>query len=294
MSGRTLQGLASMPGHRVRRQLLGLMTGLQKRARRHRLLVQIVRSVRNLLHFGPWRPIALSYVRWKSPPRDEVADRPSTLTSTIEPAVAVDALERDGYYLGARVCSDLLDQAAGFWRDKGPGVYIDVHLQSEALARVANDIQLASIARAYFGSEPRMIECKLFISGINQEDELTTGFHFDHAGVRSLNVMVYLTPVDEDAGPHVLVSGSHRDKRLGDYLRELTPVSEIERRFSTRVRVITGPAGSVLLENAEVFHRRLVAKKPRVAMIAVFSTNSRRVLSRGKDVRRGAAPRRSR
>jgi hypothetical protein len=289
MSDRTLQGLASTPARHVRRQLLGLMTGLQKRARRHRLLVQTVRSVRNLLHFGPWRPLALSYVRWMSPPRDEVADSPSTLTSTIETTVAVDALERDGYFLGPRVCSDLLDQAAGFWRDKGPGVYIDVHLQSEALARVANDVQVAGIARAYFGSEPKMIECKLFISGVNQEDELTTGFHFDHAGVRSLNVMVYLTPVDEDAGPHVLVSGTHRNKRLGDYLRELTPIPEIERRFATRVRVITGPAGSVLLENAEVFHRRLVAKRPRVAMIAVFSTNGRRVLSRGKDVR-GAAP----
>ena len=78
---------------------------------------------------------------------------------------------------------------------------------------------------------------------------------------------------------------------------EIVAVADRVPARATAVEAAEGiPAMPVadLLENAEVFHRRLVAKKPRVAMIAVFSTNSRRVLSRGKDVRGGAAPRRSR
>jgi hypothetical protein len=266
-------------------KLLGLMTRLQMRARRHRTLVQIVRSLRNLIHFGPWRRVALAYVRWKSPPRDKISHQPSTLTSAIDLSAAVDALERDGYFAGPRVRPELLVQSADFWRDKTPGVYIDAHLKSEALERIATDPQIVGVARAYFGSEPNLIECKLFVAHVDQEDGLTTAFHFDHAGVRSLNVMVYLAPVGVENGPHVLVSGSHLGKRLSDYLRELTPIQEIERRYGTRVRVITGPAGSVLLENAEVFHRRLVARRPRVALITVFSTRGRRLLSIGKDSR---------
>jgi len=248
----------------------------------------MVRSLRNLIHFGPWRRVALAYVRWKSPPRDETSRQPSTLTGAIDLSSAIDALERDGYFVGPRVRPELLEQSADFWRDKAPGVYIDAHLKSKAIDRIATDPQIIGAARAYFGSEPRLIECKLFVSHVDQEDGLTTAFHFDHAGVRSLNVMVYLAPVGAENGPHVFVGGSHRGKKLGDFLRELTPIQEIERRYGTRVRVITGPAGSVLLENAEVFHRRLVAKRPRVALITVFSTSGRRLLSLGKDLRPAA------
>jgi hypothetical protein len=283
---RTLQSSLIAPVARAgTRKLLDLMARLQIRARRHRTFVQSIRSLRNLIHFGPWRRVALAYVRWKSPPSDEISHQPSTLTSAIDLSAAVDALERDGYFAGPRVRSELLEQSADFWRGKTPGVYIDAHLKSKALERIATDPQIVSAARAYFGSEPKMIECKLFVSNVAQEDDLTTGFHFDHAGVRSLNVMVYLAPVGVENGPHVLVGGSHRDKKLSDYLRELTPIHEIERRYGTQVRVITGPAGSVLLENAEVFHRRLVARGPRVALITVFSTRGRRLLSIGKDSR---------
>ena len=136
--------------------------------------------------------------------------------------------------------------------------------------------------RAYFGCEPFLIECKLFVSSNRQDPELSSAFHFDHAGARSLNVQVYMTDVDEDSAPHVLVAGTHRGKKLGDYFRERLPVEEAARRFPDTIRTITGPAGTVLLENAEIFHRRAFATKPRVALIMVFSTDRRRFLSRGR------------
>jgi hypothetical protein len=272
------------------RRLLGMMALLQLRARRHGTFVQSVRSLRNLIHFGPWRSVALAYVRWKSPPRDNASDQPSILTDLIDQSAAVRALERHGYFEAPLVRKEVLDESAEFWRGKKPGVYIDAHLGSNALNRIATDPQIIRAARGYFRSEPRMIECKLFVSNVGQEDELTSAFHFDHAGVRSLNVMIYLMPVDLENGPHVLVGGSHRGKKLKDYLRELTAIQEIERRYGTEVRVITGAAGAVLLENAEIFHRRLVAKKPRIALITVFSTRRRRLLSIGKDSRPTTPP----
>jgi hypothetical protein len=43
--------------------------------------------------------------------------------------------------------------------------------------------------------------------------------------------------------------------------------------YTTQVRIVTGTAGSVLLENAELFHWQLAARVPRVASIKVFSTS---------------------
>jgi len=268
-----------------RSTLLSLAAALQRRVRRYPTLIQAIRTTRNLVHFGPWRPVALGYLRLTSPPAAPASGQPSAMLAPVEVPAAVRSLEEDGYFPGMRVRPELVEESAAFWRDRAPGVYIDVHLQSTALARMASDPEVLRVVRAYFGCEPTLVECKLFVSDVSLPDVLATGFHFDHAGVRSLNVMVYLTPVDLETGPHVLVAGTHRNKKLRDYFREMTPIEEIERRYPRDVRVVTGPAGSVLLENAEVFHRRLQAQRRRVAMITVFSTSRRRVLSVGKDQR---------
>src|SRR5690242_11238773 len=98
---RTLRGSLVAPAARAgTAKLLDLVARLQKRARRHRTFVQTVRSLRNLIHFGPWRRAALAYVRWKSPPRGEITGLPSTLTGAIDVSAAVDALERHGYFAG--------------------------------------------------------------------------------------------------------------------------------------------------------------------------------------------------
>jgi hypothetical protein len=270
--------------------LESLLASAQRRARRHPALIQGIRSVRNVLHFGPWRPLALAYVRRTSPLR---SGEPSGASVMVEPAnteMVVHALEREGYYLGLRVAPDVLREAESFWRDKPAGVSVDAHDHCPAIARIAADPAVLRVVRSYFGCEPTLVECKLFVTDESKTDILATGFHFDHAGVRSLNVMTYLTPVDDDTGPHVLVPGTHRNKRLRDYFRELTPIGEIERRYPGRILTVTGEAGTVLIENAEVFHRRVQARRRRVAMIAVYSTSRRRLLSIGKDQRPASRP----
>ncbi len=262
---------------------LPVMAELQTWVRRCPVLVQAIRTARNLVHFGPWRSIGLAYRRRRSPFSAPSGPQPKALIEPIDVSRAVESLEGEGFSLGARVDPALIRESASFWRNKRPGTYVDVHLQSEALARIVRDGSIREVAGRYFGCNPVLVECKLFISEVGQPDPLSSAFHFDHAGLRSLNVLAYLTPVDIDTGPHVLVAGTHRGKRLRDYLREYTSIDEIDRRFGSRIHTITGPAGTVLLENAEIFHRRLVARRPRVAMITVFSTSGRRLLSMGRD-----------
>jgi hypothetical protein len=209
---------------------------------------------------------------------------------SVDVATVVDALERDGYFLGLRVQPELVQESVPYWRDKKPGVHIDAHLDCPAIARITRDSSILSVARSYFGCVVNLVECKVFISGENTPDSLSSGFHFDHAGLRSLNVIVYLNDVDEDRGPHVFVAGTHRNKKFRDFLREMTSIPEIERRYAGRIMTVTGSAGTVLLENAEVFHRRELARQRRAALIVVYSTGGRRLLSIGKDLRTSSQP----
>ncbi len=266
------------------------MAKLQTRVRRYPTLVQSIRTVRNLVHFGPWRRPALTLRRHLGSYRAPCERRPRAVSGPLDVHVVADALETAGYFSGPRIKAKLIREAESFWRDKGPGIYVDVHREAEPLACIAGDPEILDVAGTYFGCEPTLVECKLFVSRVGHVDALSSAFHFDHAGLRSLNVLVYLTAVDTDAGPHVLVAGTHRGKRWRDYLREYAPIDEIERRFPGRVHAILGPAGTLLFENAEVFHRRLVARRRRVAMIMVFSTRRRRLLSEGRDLRPSRAP----
>ena len=207
------------------------------------------------------------------------------MSPSIDLGAAVLRLEHDGFFLGLEIKPSVLGDSVPYWVDKGPGVYVDAHLHCAPIGQIASDPQVLNVVRAYFRCEPKLVECKLFVTDGDTTDPLAAGYHFDHAGPRSLNVMAYLTPVNEDNGPHVLVAGTQRHKRLRDYLRELTPIHIVDRRYPGRVHTITGPAGTVLIENAEIFHRRLQAKRRRVAIIAVYSTSRRRILSVGRDPR---------
>jgi hypothetical protein len=269
-------------GSRPLRWTIRVLAHLQRVVRRSSALVQAVRSLRNVLHFGPWRHAFLAYRRMVARPSEILSPAPTVLAEEIDVPSAVIALERDGFVAGVSIRPEIVAASRSFWNDKSPGSYVDVHRDCPELLAIATDPQVLRIARAYFGCEATLIESKLFVSAVGRSGDLTRGYHFDHAGLRSLNVLVYLTDVDLDSGPHVLVAGTHRGKRLGDFFREILPIEAIERRHPTGVHTIVGPAGTILLENAEVFHRRLVASKKRVALITVYSTNRSRILSSGR------------
>ena len=91
-------------------------------------------------------------------------------------------------------------------------------------------------------------------------DEIQTGrrFHFDLYAWRSLAGFFYLTDVDENAGPHVCVLGTHRRKALRHQFsssrwREDADIESVYGRGS--LRTLLGPAGTGFLEDPTCFHK---------------------------------------
>ncbi|MCW8092198.1 hypothetical protein [Alteromonas sp. ASW11-130] len=105
--------------------------------------------------------------------------------------------------------------------------------------------------------------------------------HFDYAGWESLNIFVYLTDVLQESSYHIYVKGSAKKIKLWDVIRQIVPASEVAERFKDRIPPITGPAGTLFIENAEGFHCRHKGSERRVILNMLF-TSHRNLLSHGR------------
>lgn len=107
---------------------------------------------------------------------------------------------------------------------------------------LANSPALLAMAAGYLGCTPTISGLSArwsFPSGV--ASEVVQQFHRDSEDWLAFRVMVYLTPVDAAAGPHVYVKGTHRDRRT----RRL-PVLEdaqVQQRFGARIVRQTGAPG---------------------------------------------------
>jgi hypothetical protein len=120
--------------------------------------------------------------------------------------------------LGFRV-QDLARVEEQVGRRLSSGVFLNLPSGCGEIERVAADPRLAWIAGNYFGAEAALTDTRLwwnFRVSEREFDAVVTSsfFHSDKDDYRALNFFFYLTPVDERAGPHVYIRGSHRKKPL--------------------------------------------------------------------------------
>jgi hypothetical protein len=107
---------------------------------------------------------------------------------------------------------------------------------------LANSPALLALAKGYLGCTPTISGLSArwsFPSGATSE--VVQRFHRDSEDWLAFRVMVYLTPVDDAAGPHVYVKATHRDRRT----RRLPVLDDapVFQRFGARIVRQTGAPG---------------------------------------------------
>jgi hypothetical protein len=175
-----------------------------------------------------------------------------------------------GQLLPAQHCADILhyladkpltcrDHAAFDLASRPDNVALANHALADLVAcphilALANSPALLALARGYLGCTPT-------ISGLSARWSFPSGaagevvqqFHRDSEDWLAFRVMVYLTPVDDAAGPHVYVMGTHRDRRtrrlpvLGD--------AQVRQRFGDRIVRQTGAQGSGFAVDTAGLHK---------------------------------------
>ena len=181
------------------------------------------------------------------------------------------------------VAGDHAEAERRFGRTILSGHHFERVLQCEAAVAVQKDPLLLDIARHYLGGEARLITTRTwwsFPTKTASEADLSRAsfkFHFDLDDWRMLKFFFYLSDVDQDAGPHVYVRGSHNRRHIKHQLTLLVghPAGEVLGYYGAENAVtITGKAGSGFVEDPFGFHMGTLAKNtPRLMMEVGFGVS---------------------
>lgn len=137
------------------------------------------------------------------------------------------------------------------------------------LLALANRPDLLAVATDYLGYTPTITLMGLRWSFPRPtSDADVQGFHRD-SDAASIKLLVYLTDVDADAGPHSYVAGTHLDRmplRLRRYADQ-----EIVRKHGTGI-VVTGPAGTGFFIDTRGIHKGTPpTRRARLVLIVQYS-----------------------
>jgi len=264
---------------------------LQYRAARARLrawlsdhphMLDAFRVTRCLLLQGPWQPwlIRRYRARAENPPL-AVNDR--TLFPEVDVGAAVGSLRRDAYAPGFCVPSALVDEIAAYARAVG-GKRIDRPEDAcSAVRTLAHDPAIVDVARGYLQAEPVFLKSQIYWTvpagnAVGNAMAAAEGgrFHYDIPDIQALTVFVYLTDVDAECGPHVVIRGTQRRRTPREILARFITDEDAERRWGDRIETITGPRGTAWFEDITCYHKQAPAAKVRGMIYLIYALHRSR------------------
>ena len=140
------------------------------------------------------------------------------------------------------------------------------------ILELANSPALLRLAAAYIGCKPTLSALGLRWSFPGAEAGTDVqAFHRDSDDWRYMKILVYLTDVNDEAGPHVYIEGTHTVK--APLRLQLYDDTEIRQRYGEgRIIVATGNAGFGFAVDTSGIHKGAVpAKKPRLMLQIQYS-----------------------
>lgn len=171
-----------------------------------------------------------------------------------------------------------------FGRPLLTGHYFDQVEQCPAMTAVRQDALLHAVAASYLGPRARLAAARLWWSFPTRprEEDLHLAsqdrLHFDLDDWQTLKFFFYLTDVDQDAGPHVYVRGSHRQRLWKHQLTLLVgqPTDDVVATYGAEnVLPITGTSGFGLAEDPFGFHMGTAPRRtPRLMLEIAFGVSA--------------------
>jgi len=235
------------------------------------------------------------FVQWLARTRHSPGSRrPNRAVSAMadfDPGIGAKTLKKDGVLTGLRlkdsVHSELRDALFGqlcygsadlrypfFYSHKSDaerrygqrflqGHYYGIGTPGSAANHVVDDARLNHLLREYFRTQPRLVGMRAwwnFACDASHQDRINAAqeFHYDVDDYLALSVFFYLTDVDDSAGPHIVVRGSHGRKPLRHVLslsRCRTHKEMLDIYGADRLQVICGQAGAGFIEDSFCFHK---------------------------------------
>jgi hypothetical protein len=146
--------------------------------------------------------------------------------------------------------------------------------ECDSVKKLVYNKDILKICEMYLGSKFKLIGCHSWWSfpPLNNKSNHQYGYHYDIDSPKFLKIFIYLTDVDLDSGPHVILPGTHKRKSIKEKFNRRIKDSQIELNKNYNDPIIKiGPKGTMFFEDTFAYHKGTTPIKPRLIMQAEFS-----------------------
>ena len=264
--------------------------GLRIFLHKNQLLFRLAFVLRSYLALGPLRAVITQYKK------TFCANKPFTADLTaVFPFVNRDQVVHKINELGYAQIDDLkesyVSQILKYCDANKRISYRNPHKDCEAVDHISRDAKIVEIARKYLGVEPILWLTRLqwtvpkldshgrLLPSVHVESENyydDNAFHYDVHDVRSLTLFIYLSDIDADSCPHVLIEGTHKRKSLRQLHSRVIADEVAQKKYGNRIKVILGSKGTAFIEDTTCFHKVANGTKARL-ILSVHYVIQRRI-----------------
>ncbi len=247
---------------------------LRQYLKRQPRLVALIRALRAIWWLGPWREFFINYHQRRNQ-NPALVRHHRSLFPELDAKKALDELNQAGYARGIQLPEAEINQIVDFYGQQDDSA--NPHLHCQTVHHIAHDPKLLEVIIGYFGIEPVLYSSSLYWTWppdsqekLQQALALKSRFHYDVGDFKTLILFIYLTDVDEDSGPHMVIAGSHKQKKplrlLTRYLNDRKAFAE----FGNQIKVITGQRGTGFFEDLTCYHKHPVGSKARLVLTICY------------------------
>lgn len=247
--------------------------------RRHRRLLVLVRILSAVFWLGPWCDWAIRLLQKRN--ANPLLRRSATSYFSAHSANAiaqlVAQLEADGFAQGWQLSHAPLEEISAYAAAHPTRHHHNPHLTCPAINHLVHDPQLLTVAKSYLGAEPRLYSTQMYwtLPPANEQQrqmlrQRKACFHYDLGDFKALNVFFYLTDVNADCGPHVVIPGTQRGKSWRQLLSRYLNDEEAQTLYGDRITTVLGPRGSSFFENLACYHKHSFGTRERLMLSLTY------------------------
>jgi hypothetical protein len=254
--------------------------GLRSFLRKKRCILRFSQIIRSLLILGPYRNMFISYYKkYKTSSILEISN--NSLFSDLDVDKSVDNIRKYGYSIYKYLPEEHINTILAYCKHNQLVKYYNPHNSCRAIHDIAYNANIVEVARKYLGVEPILWSTEMYWVFSNNDSipknmkishhkEPTLydfySFHYDAIDFSSLAVFIYLTDVDINCAPHIIIEGTHNNKKFSEILNIIIDDDVAEKRYGDKIKVIMGKRGTVFFEETSSYHKVLSCKKERLIL----------------------------